>query len=111
MRREEMVKPDSQAVITPPGDPDQPGGCVGEHVKALPTVWSDLFGMKLNARSPMDTLTQSPFVACTADVITWERATELSDREREQLFCRLPTGQARVLRKLITADQPKTETP
>ena len=111
LRGEEMMISRRQAAFMPPGDPDRPGEHVGEHVRARATVLSDLFGTKLNTRSPIDTLMQSAFVACTADVITWERMAELFDREREQLYTRLPTGQARVLRKLITADQPKTETP
>ena len=68
--------PNSQADITPPDEPDPPGGHVGEHVRALAKVSSDLAGAKLGAKVSMDALTQLAFVACTADVITWEEARE-----------------------------------
>ena len=103
--------PNSQADITPPDEPDPPGGHVGEHVRALAKVSSDLAGAKLGAKVSMDALTQLAFVACTADVITWEEATDSSERERGQLYSRLPPRQARVLRKLITAGRPKAQMP
>ena len=103
--------PNSPADITPQDEPDPPGGHVGEHVRALARVSSDLAGAKLGAKVSMDALTQLAFVACTADVITWEEATDLSERGRGQLYSRLPPRQARVLRKLITAGRPKAQMP
>ena len=103
--------PNSQADITPPDEPDPPGGRAGEHVRALAKVSSDLAGAKLGAKVSMDALTQLAVVACTADVYTWEKVTDLSERERGRLYSRLPPRQARVLRKLITAGRPKAQMP
>ena len=105
---EESVIPNRQADITPPGGPEQLAEHVGERDKALAKVSSDLVDAKLGARVPMGALMQLVFVACTADLITWGGMPDLTERERDQLYSRMSPGPARVLRKLITADQPKT---
>ena len=108
---EELVIPDGQADITPPDYPDPPRGRAGELVRALAKVFSDTADAKLNAKGPLGALMQVAFVARTADEITWEEMADLSRRGSEQPYSRLSPGQALVLRKLITADQPKAQVP
>ena len=104
---EEAILPHRQADNTQPEDQTLPGRRVGEHVKSLAEVISDLADTQLNTKVSIDALTQVAFVACTADVIAKEGMTDLPEEEITLLRNRLSPGQARVLRKLITAHQPK----
>ena len=81
---------------------------MGEHVKALAKVLSDLVGNKLNARASMHALVRLAVAAFTAYVATWEGMTDLSGMERGRVYRRLSPIHARVRRKSGTADQPRT---
>ena len=102
---EELITPNRQADITPPGER------VGEHVETPAKVFPDLMDTKLSAEVLMAAIMQLALAARAADVVAWEEMTDLSEEGRKRLRNRLPPGQARFLRELITADQPKTQMP
>ena len=62
--------PAYKADNAPPDGPDPPGERVGEHVKVLAKVLSDLVEDKLNARASIHGLMRLAVAACTADVVT-----------------------------------------
>ena len=53
---------------------------MGENVKALAKVQSDLVDAKLDTEVSLDALMHLAFAACTADVATWEEMADLSEK-------------------------------
>ena len=66
---------------------------------------------KLETEESMGALMRLAFAACTADVAAWEEVMDLPEEEREQLHTRSTPGQARVLRRSLAANQPRTQMP
>ena len=84
---------------------------ISREIESLARVLSDLVGAKLRAKVSTEAPTHLAFAACTADVITWKEVTDPSQADRKQLRNRLSPCQVRIFRRLIKADQPRTQMP